>query len=150
MRRITPEQEARLLAHIRAGCYPHVAAECAGIPRLVFRDWLFHGRRQKRGCARRFWLQVCEAQAVARALAESEIRKKDVKFWLRYGPGKERRHVPGWGTAIKPRSRSRSSASWMPELFATLERITEVLSPFPEARQAILATFDREAAQKQS
>src|SRR5262249_30618743 len=88
MPQITPDQGPRTLAQIRAGRYPHIAAEAAGVPRWVFAGWLRRGRQHSRGWQRRFWLKVREARAHAHALAAVEVRKKDVKFWLRYGPGK--------------------------------------------------------------
>jgi hypothetical protein len=133
MARITPEQELRILAQIRAGSYPHIAAEAAGVPRRVFAGWLKRGRQQARGWQRRFWLKVREARAHAHALAAVEVRKKDVKFWLRYGPGKPGRTRKG-----------RDQPDWRPEFFQLLSEIATELMPMPEARQVILSILDRQ------
>ena len=44
---LTPELQGRIVAFVRAGGYPHVAAEAAGVPRHVFERWLKRGGRRK-------------------------------------------------------------------------------------------------------
>src|SRR5947209_8095116 len=106
MVRLTPEIERHITAAIRGGAFAHVAAESIGVPRLVFSRWLARGRRKgARRSYRSFWLEVLQAKAQARLIAEFEARKKDVKFWLRYGPGKEATDAPAWVPPSKlPRS----------------------------------------------
>lgn len=144
MRWLTPEQEGRLVSLIRRGCYPLVAAESVGVPRRQFIDWLKRGRDQKRGRCRQLWVKVCEAQGQARALAEISVYDDDRKFWLRYGPGKERPGMPGWGT-VSRRKEARLGTSGGPDrrqLLQLLGQLSRELQPFPDARAAILRFLD--------
>src|SRR4051812_31329128 len=113
--------------------FAHVAAEAAGVPRLLFARWLARGRKKPaRRPYRVFWLNVVQAKAQARLSAELEARKKDAKFWLRYGPGKEPGDAPCWkpGGKVPPPPGGLSS----PELQRMIALILQVLAPFPEAR----------------
>src|SRR5262245_29867079 len=98
--RIGPNGESRewlILASIRAGGYPHVAAQAYGI-----RSERLLGRlRRGRG---RMATKVLEAAARARLKAEMTVYDTDRRFWLRHGPGKETRRAPGWSALPKPAS----------------------------------------------
>jgi hypothetical protein len=145
-RRLTPEIENHILARIRAGSFPHVAAQSAGFSEREFAEWMREGRRQRRGRFRKFWLKVGEAQAFARVRAEIEVREKDVKFWLRYGPGKERPGSAGWGPADKKRpGKRRDSQRSLLELLPLLAEAADALMPWPEARRAVLQIIDRQS-----
>jgi len=143
---LTPELEKRIVAQIRAGSYPHVAAEAAGVPRSLFSAWLKKGQEQERGRYRQFTIRVREAKGQARAFAEIEVRQKDVKSWLQYGPGKETAGAPGWGPArtAKPAS-SRGHKRNEREFFAWLAQAVDALMPFPEARAVLLQLIDARA-----
>jgi hypothetical protein len=139
--RLTPEIEHRILAHIRNGGFAHVAAEAAGIPRGCFGDWLKLGKRRRaRPPYRRFWLGVLQARAQSRLAAEIEIRKNDLKFWLRYGPGKNA--APGWGPAGKGSTRTATPAQSDEDLYHLCVRMTQALMPYPEARLAVLPVME--------
>ena len=84
----TPELTNQVAGAIRAGAYAHVAAAAYGVPRQAFRDWMRRGRLQRRGACRDFWTEVEKAKSLTRALAEREVREQDIRFWLRFGPGK--------------------------------------------------------------
>src|SRR5262245_53825764 len=93
----TPEVEHRILSYIRSGGYPWVAAESAGIPREVFRQWMrWGGKLGRRSRYRLFYEKVLQARAQARLSAEVETRKTDARFWLTHGPGREKQGWPGW------------------------------------------------------
>ncbi|MBL8799967.1 MAG: hypothetical protein JNM56_39155 [Planctomycetia bacterium] len=137
--RLTPNLVALIVAQIRAGSFPSVAAEAAGVPREVFRRWLRRGRQRRRGRYARFRRQVRQAQAQARAKAEMDARNKDVKFWLRYGPGQA---APPWAAAKRP-ARSRDAAvAHQAELWRLLGDLTALLAPYPEARLALTQFLD--------
>jgi hypothetical protein len=139
--RLTPEIERQIVATIRAGAFAHLAAEAAGVPRRLFAVWLDRGRRkQARPPYRTFWLNVLQAKAQARLGAEMEVRKKDPKFWLRYGPGKEADDAPGWTTTGKKAAKAEGLAN--PAFRRLLGTILQVLAPFPEARQAIVTALE--------
>jgi hypothetical protein len=136
--RITPDIEKNILARIRAGSHPRAAAESAGVPRHILRQWLTRGRKQANGRFRQFWLHLYQAQGQALAKAGIDVREQDVKFWLRYGPGQERR------SARKPTAQQREGAVAVTEVMQLLSRLTQRLEPFPDARQAILTLLDAE------
>jgi hypothetical protein len=133
---LTPEAERQLIAAIRSGVHPHVAAAAVGLPRGKFTVLLERGREQARGRCRQLRLQVCEARAYARMRAEIEARNKDVKFWLRYGPGK-------WGAVRKEASPGDSLA----DVQTLVAALLAALEPFPEAKQAVLQALDSAASE---
>ena len=45
---LTPPIVKQIVAGIRAGAYPHVAAEAAGVPAATFADWLQRGMHYTR------------------------------------------------------------------------------------------------------
>src|SRR6516164_9462118 len=95
--RPTPDLEQVVAAYIRAGGFPHVAAEAAGVPRAVFEGWLRRAQAARPGAAyRRFADAVRLAQAQARLGAEIAALKDKPLDWLKAGPGKERPDAPGW------------------------------------------------------
>lgn len=143
--RPTPEIERHITAAIRGGAFAHVAAESIGVPRRVFARWLAMGRRKRaRPLYRTFWLEVIQAKAQARLAAEMEARKKDAKFWLRYGPGKEAAEAPGWVSPSKTPD-NKGDGDGM-EVHRILGLVLQVLAPFPEARQALLQSLEPEGA----
>ena len=53
-----------IAAYVRAGAYPAVAAEAAGVPAAVFRSWMERGaKRGARAAYRAFRAAVIEASA---------------------------------------------------------------------------------------
>ena len=140
-----PEAAEQLVSFIRAGGFPHVAAEAAGIPCGVFDLWLEAGARQRAADPyRSFAGQVRQAAAVARLLQEHAVYQKDPKFWLSHGPGRERPAVPGWTGEVRPLGleTTLARAGLSPsESDAVLEEIRRVLSDFPDAGQAVARTL---------
>jgi hypothetical protein len=143
--RPTPEIEKAVAAFIRAGGYPHVAAEAAGVPRETFDDWLRRGRSPRAHAAyRRFAEAVRQAHAHARLTAEIAALKNKPLDWLRNGPGKETPASPGWTSAVKPASAPAGFAE--AELHDLIRALLDVLGPYPEARAAVAAALtDRPA-----
>jgi hypothetical protein len=133
--RLTPALEQLILAGIRAGGFAQISAEAAGIGRETFERWLRIGQRNKKQPYRSFFEKVRQAVAQARLRAEMDVREKDVRFWLRYGPGKETVDTPGWSAPPKPVYRSdRPVHSRDLQLLGTL--LLDALQPYPEARRA--------------
>lgn len=134
--RLTPEVEKLIVASIRAGAYPQVAAETAGIPWAVCRDWLHRGEHAGRAPYGSFWSNVLQAKAQARLGAELHVRNTDPKFWLRYGPG----HAgPCWSSARPARRRAGDADP----LFAHLvPNLLDKLAANPEARAAFVAALE--------
>jgi hypothetical protein len=145
--RLTATIEAAIVAYIRAGGYPHVAAEAAGVPLDLFEHWLQKGQSAK-GAAlyRRFHAAVQEAKAQARLAAETAALKNKPIDWLKSGPGKETAVNAGWTTAARPGGSSSAaaedvlgSAPWQ----GLLQELLEALAPFPEARVAVARALDK-------
>jgi hypothetical protein len=143
---LTPEAHSQIVAFIRAGSFPRVAAEAAGIPGCVFLQWLARGNplNRPRGWRRHpvftpLWHGVMEATAIARAAAEVAAHGKAALRWLTQGPGKEQPDAVGWSHPIRPRpAPERSETGWLldPEMQALLKDLLEALGPYPEAREA--------------
>jgi hypothetical protein len=137
--RIGPNGETRewlILASIRAGGFPNVAAQAYGIPFERFQRWLRRGRMAR---------TVREAAARARLKAEMETYEADPRFWLRHGPGKETRQAPGWSALAKPVFETGSDAGELlasREFQAILTQLMGGLNRFPEARAVAAAICD--------
>src|SRR5262245_38146551 len=100
---ITPDTTHSICAYIRQGGFPDVAAEAAGIPVEIFRQWLAKGQATKaREPYRSFASEVRQAIAQGRIMAEMQVQKKDPRFWLLKGPGRETPDRPGWCRETTP------------------------------------------------
>src|SRR5262249_5353542 len=100
---LTPEVENKVLGYIRAGGFPYVAAEAAGLPRGRSAAWRKRGPPPKpREPYRSFYQRVQQAIATARLKAEVETFSKNPFYWLRHGPGRESPEAPGWTNPVKP------------------------------------------------
>jgi hypothetical protein len=156
MARLTPEVQNDIVAFLRAGGFPHVACEAAGIPAHVFERWLFIGSPVGRRPGWKphklytpLWHGVMESRAIARAAAEVEAHQRQAVRWLLQGPGKERPEVPGWSQAGRPqpmRQDPGASALMDPEFRDLLARLLQALEPFPEAREAAARALDEGGA----
>lgn len=134
--RLTAELGQQIVTAIRAGGYPHVAAEAFGVPKDDFDDWL------KRGNAPNAWepyrtfaRDVRQAFAQARLRAEVAGFENDPKAWLIHGPGRESEQQPGWSVSVKPAETHAEERNILldAELMALLRTLLEALRPFPEA-----------------
>lgn len=138
---LTPEIERLIVAAIRGGAYPHIAAEAAGVPRELFQEWLQRGEQHRRPRYRAFANEVRQARAHARLKVELEVHKDDPKFWLLSGPGKDSLDPPGWSSATKPLLPGDDAALdlWnSPEWAQMWTLILQILSDYPEARSALV------------
>ncbi|MBL8799670.1 MAG: hypothetical protein JNM56_37655 [Planctomycetia bacterium] len=130
-----------ICSFIRAGGFPHIAAEAAGVPRAVFESWLARGQRpEARGNYRSLFLAVEQARAQARLAAEIEVFKADPTAWLKSGPGKETETNPGWTTTVKPKiTQDNRTVNLLlaPEMQGLFAAILQILAPYPEARTAV-------------
>jgi hypothetical protein len=144
---LTAEIELKILAALRAGGFPHVAAEIAGVARETFDEWLTRGTGKRPPVKyRRFANEVRTAIAQARLKAEMQVLAKDPRFWLKYGPGKETADRPGWSNAVKPLPAEKDAIAQIlasPEWIRIYTFLLRFLEPFPEARAAVAHEFDR-------
>lgn len=148
--RLTPELGQQIVAAIRAGGYPHVAAEAFGVPKDEFDDWLARGNaRNAWEPYRTFARDVRQAFAQARLRAEMEGFTKDPKSWLIHGPGRESAQQPGWSVSVKPAEVHVQSRNILldPELMALFGTLLELLQPFPEARGQVAEALGKMGAE---
>ena len=136
----TPEQQQRICAFIRAGGFPRVAAEAAGVPADLFERWLRRGKRRGApDCYRALAEAVAQARAQARLAAELQVFDKRPLDWLKCGPGRETARSPGWTTAgkpVAPGAAASDTPSLPPDVLVVFQVLLEALAPFPEARAA--------------
>jgi hypothetical protein len=140
---IGPNGESRrwmILASIRTGGFPHVAAAAYGVPAARFARWLRRGQAKGGPTKyRRLYAQVTEAVARARLKAEIGLYQSDPRFWLRYGPGRETSAAPGWTAATRPvyqTDAQRAEGLASPEFQVMVAELLRALGPYPEARAA--------------
>jgi hypothetical protein len=142
---LTPAIEQAIVAYIRAGSFPHVAAEAAGVPAEVFERWLAQGDKPRAAARYRNFAQaVRQAVAQARLAAEVETRTSKPLDWLRGGPGRPTSDSAGWtGPARAPTAAPDQSPFLSPEIQQLFAALLEALAPYPEARAAAAAVLDR-------
>jgi hypothetical protein len=134
-------------AFIRAGAFPHAAAEAAGVPRDEFEKWLGYGtpNRRKKGWRPHktftpLWRAVMEAKAQARIRAEMKTFEEDPGRWLTQGPGKDKPNDPGWSRVVRPvvnETNAQVNVLLDPGMQGLFASILQILAPFPDARAAI-------------
>jgi hypothetical protein len=146
--RLTDSLEQEIISYIRAGSYPEGAAETAGVPLEVFRDWLARGEAPRAQRYRAFVHAIRKALAFARVGAEVTVRTDRPLDWLRYGPGRETADRPGWTASVRPRTTHDSSPSPLtdPRAQAVFTQLLTALDPFPDARAAAAAQMEKNGA----
>jgi hypothetical protein len=131
------------VAFIRAGGFPEIAAEAAGVPRRTFERWLRQGRRGDCASAyRAFACAVMQAAAQARLNAEIATRDSRPLDWLRYGPGKQSVHTAGWTGPVgagQPKASESGRALENASIMAVIKEMQEMLNPYPDLRQRVAA-----------
>jgi hypothetical protein len=150
--RLTPEIEGQIVSFIRSGGYPWVAAEGAGIPRRVFAQWLRRGAKPRSGLRyRRFYEHVMQARAQARLAAEVETRKKDPRYWLTHGPGREHTGAAGWTNPPRAPALARRKGEdtlLTERLLRMLAPVLQSLTAYPEARAALALELEKLGQEK--
>lgn len=143
----TPAIERQIVAFIRAGGFPGIAAEAAGVPRRIFERWLRRGRQSDCDPAyRAFASAVMQAKAQARLNAEIAVRDSKPLDWLRYGPGKQSPHNAGWMASVRagpPKADGLRSSLEDAQFIAAIREAQEMLSPYPELRERLAALVIR-------
>ena len=150
LQRLTPELASEIVSGVRAGGFPQVAAEAAGVSREQFADWMRLANRKVGKVApyRNLAAAIRQAQAQARLTAEIAVFKDDPLQWLKSGPGKERMDAAGWSTPAKPQIATQVPTVNLllnPQFASIIGTILGQLAPYPEAREQVghaLATLD--------
>jgi hypothetical protein len=144
--KLTPDLENAILASIRAGGYPHVAAAAWGITEPVFDDWLRRGRQRRgREPYRSFLRKVEQAKAQARLKAEMAAMENDPRFWLKNGPGRDVPGKPGWAAMVRPiltANQQTINLFTSPDFLQFMATLRAVLAPFPEALNAVTTAIE--------
>src|SRR5947208_734663 len=103
--KLTPEIEQQILASIRAGGFPEVAALAWGVQKEQWEEWLRWGQVKKGGGNKaryvQFFRKVEQAKAQARLRAEMAAMENDPESWLKHGPGRDRPELPGWAAMVR-------------------------------------------------
>ena len=149
---LTPALCTTITAFIRAGGYPHVAAEAAGIPIRVFEKWLRMGASKgARPFYRQFWLAVRQARAQARLFAETKALNDKPTDWLKSGPGREADGAEGWTAPTRSRTgaaESNNDPLADPSVQKLFHDVQNALRPYPEIQTLVgdklQATADQE------
>ena len=133
-----PTKGQMILAYLRQGGFPGVAADAAGVPGPIFDSWLRRGEeRGAREPLRSFARAVRQAIAQARLLSELTVCKKEPKFWLCHGPGRETVENLGWTYPVRPSVRPAAKDDSIDTCKFLCSWMMEALTPFPEARQKV-------------
>ena len=133
-----PTRAQALVTYIRQGGFPLVAADAAGVPVPAFVAWMERGERAgAREPLRGFATNVRQAIAQARLLAELAVCKKDPKFWLGHGPGRETPESTGWTKPVRPAEGPNVENDWLERERSLCALMLEMLTPFPEARATV-------------
>jgi hypothetical protein len=136
---LDPTRDHLIITYIRAGGYPHVAAEAAGVPVAVFEDWLRRGEGPRASSRyRAFARGVRQAQAQCRLGAEVSIRNDRPLDWLKCGPGRGQPGSVGW--TAPPRAESPSANTWLllqPEVQKAIGAVLTALESTPNVRVAV-------------
>ena len=142
--RLTAQVRQQIVAGIRAGGYPHIAAEAWDVPKAVFDNWLRRGHAAKaREPYRLFAGEVRAARAQARLKAEMDVFKDDPKIWLEHGPGREAADNPGWTVSVKPADAAAADRNALldPDVMGLIRVVMQTLTPFPDARTRLAQTL---------
>ena len=144
-----------ILQNIEEGCFPRAAASAAGITNKTLWEWLNDTRPKFRA----FQAAYEEAIGRARSQAEKKVFKEDPKFWLRYGPGRERydtngQIIPGWGDnapkLAEPAQQSTTINVITHPAFQAIQRVlSEVLADDPDKRSLIASKLAQIESEKQ-
>jgi hypothetical protein len=143
---LTAELARGILAGIRAGGFPHVAAAAYGVDLALWERWLRRGRsRHAREPYRTFVRKVEEAQAQARLRAEIAVLEKDTRGWLKHGPGRDLPGRPGWAALVRPAPPPpKQAVNWLasPEFARSAALLQGALALYPEALAAATHALD--------
>jgi hypothetical protein len=144
---LTSELSRHIVAGIRAGGFPQVAASAQYVGARLFERWLRLGRRKNaEDPYRTFARDVEAAQAHARLRAEMSVLDKDAKTWLKHGPGRDLPGKPGWASLVRPSPSSGERGAELlssPEMFQLMGNVRAALAPFPEAQAAVMRVADK-------
>jgi hypothetical protein len=143
--KLTPAIQQAIVAYVRAGGFPHVAAEAAGVPAETFEHWMELAERP-RGAAKYRQLADAVRQAVAQARLGAEVETRSGKplDWLRGGHGRPSAESDGWTGPARAAPPASGEATFLsPEVQKLVAALLDALSSHPEARTAVAAALQQ-------
>ena len=144
--RLTSNLRQQILAGIRSGGYPQVAAAAWGVTAALLQSWLERGRGAKaREPYVSFAADVTQAEAQARLRAEVALFGDDPRIWLHHGPGRETSDQPGWSSVVKAAAASASERNALldPRLMALFADMMTLLEPQPDLHAKLAELIDQ-------
>lgn len=124
---LTPEIQHTIVAYVRAGAFPHVAAQAAGISPRTYFDWMARGEdrhptRPSTPKLRAFAQAVNQAHAEARIAAEVRVYKENPLRWLTYS-ARSKPDRDGWSIPPASEHEESDSGGLLERWIAEVERI---------------------------
>lgn len=144
--KLTAEVRQLIVAAIRAGAWDYIAAEAAGIDDSQFYRWMVRGKEQPKSIYGQFRREVEQAYGQARLAAELRVHQERPFEWLRSGPGRERTGRPGWSDhqiSVELQQGPTVNLFLSQEWIVIEATLLEALSPYPEARAAVVAALEK-------
>lgn len=140
---LTPQLQAQILAAIRQGAYPPIAAEACGIPAATFTRWIEKGLQKKAPKTyRAFAREIAAAAAQARMMAEVKCYRDKPYQWLRHHPGMGPLDYPDW-TNYARLILEEKKPQLPQEAWQALSALAEAAESIPGGRQAALDAYRR-------
>lgn len=139
--RPTVEMTSNIVAFIRAGGFPEVAAMAVGLSSATFAAWMELGSQPTAPVEfQEFRATILRTQAQVRLVAEAEVRQSKPLDWLRCGPGRARDDREGWANPARAKPRTEPGGI-PPQTLALVQelvaRLLTVLGPYPELREKL-------------
>jgi hypothetical protein len=138
---LTPPLIEQIAAGVRAGGYPHVAAQAWGVPRGTFEDWMSKGAKGRGACGL-LAKTMGEAHAQARLRSEMLICRDDPRIWLEHGPARDQPNNPGWSSSARPVASPETSPLAYASVMSAIGGVIGNLSEHPEAREIIANSLE--------
>jgi len=138
--RLTPTLHHKIVHAVRAGGFPHIAAQAFGVSMTTLEAWLRRGESAHgRGPYRAFAREFREAVAQARLKAELHVFNEAPPRWLERGPARDRADCPGWASAVTALTNAgvERSALDEPEFLEFVQAMLSELKDLPEARKRL-------------
>ena len=136
----------QIVAAIRAGGFPYVAAQAFGVAPRLFDRWRRRGRSKSGDENLRSFARVIDkAIAQARLRTEMDVFTAQPRIWLQHGPGRETGESPGWTVAIKPNATAKIEGNpfMMPGVMGLFQRLMNALDGHAPLQERVAHLFGR-------
>src|SRR5688572_14776610 len=150
--RLTASLHQKIVAAIRAGGFPHIAAQAFGVTSAQLESWLRRGEHGRGEPYRSFAREFRDSYAQARLKAEIHVFNEDPPRWLEHGPARDRADSPGWSSAVRALTNLEGEHNALadPEFLEFMQRARHEFADLPEAQKRLarllMETKQRKAA----